>query len=136
MGGNWGQSRRGRKRLRTNPVWIRTRRCRPVRHGPPAQTLSASHCTQPIRLHRLSESEEAARPLLKDKRLHIYSPCLYNYYNIHCFGWPRPGLCVVCIHTRVCVFALCCITACDSSEGMCADRPYIILSGSLGADRD
>lgn len=32
------------------------------------------------------------------------------------------------------VCALCYITACDSSEGMCTDRLYIILSGSLGAD--
>lgn len=29
-----------------------------------------------------------------------------------------------------------CTGDCDSSEGMCADRPYIILSGSLAADRD
>lgn len=47
-----------------------------------------------------------------------------------------PGVCLEPGIMYVCVCALCYITGCDSSEGMCADRPYIILSGSLAADRD
>lgn len=88
-------------------------------------------CHPPALLYQSNVSETiVARFLFVTYKPKILCPGLHNY-KFHC-----ATLCMFLTGDFACVCAPWYITACDSSEGMCADRPYIILSGSLGEDRD
>lgn len=65
--------------------------------------------------------------------LQLEPVCVVSFSTVSWCLFATVGYCVcLCALVR----ARRCTGDCDSSEGMCADRPYIILSGSLAADRD